>query len=311
MTKRAIPLFAFLFTAFIYSSCKKPDTVVIPKPPVANGGADQTIQLPLASFTLTGSATTPQGSITGSLWSLISGPNVPVINSPASATTTVSNFIAGTYLFQYRVNNSDGLTGLDTTKIIVNPAPIVTLSLQPANNTTELHVIGGPSLDQADPNAPEFAAAAWTINGDLAYYRGLVKFDLSSIPANATIISAKLSLYSTPNPLNGNHVDANFGSNNSMYIERIATNWVTGTTKWSSLPATTTNDRVSIPHTASKFLDLIDIDVKSMVSGMVSSNTNYGFMLRLQNDVTYNSRIFCTSKHAQTSKRPKLVVVYQ
>jgi hypothetical protein len=311
MIKKAIPLFACILAILVYSGCKKPDPVVTPKPPVANAGTDQNLQLPLASFTLTGSATTPQGSITGSLWSLISGPNVPVINGPASATATVSNFIAGTYLFQYRATNSDGLTGLDTTRISVLPAPIVTLSLQPANNTTELHVIGGPSLDLADPNAPEFAASAWTINGDLAYYRGLVKFDLSSIPANATIISAKLSLYSTPNPLNGNHVDANFGSNNSMYIERISSSWTSATTKWSSLPATMTNDRVSIPHTAAKFLDLIDIDVKSMVSGMINTNTNFGFMIRLQNDVAYNSRIFSTSKHAQTAKRPKLVVVYQ
>jgi hypothetical protein len=166
-------------------------------------------------------------------------------------------------------------------------------------------------LDQADPNAPEFAASAWTINGDLAYYRGLIKFDLSSIPATATIISAKLSLYSTPNPLNGNHVDANFGPNNSMYIERISTNWSSATAKWSNLPATTTNDRISIPHTTSKFLDLIDIDIKPMISGMISSNSNYGFMLRLQNDVAYNSRIFSTSKHAQAAKRPKLIVVYQ
>lgn len=311
MKIKAIPFVAFLLTTLLFISCNKPDPVIVPKPPVANAGADQTIQLPLQSFTLTGSATTPQGSISGSLWSLISGPNVPTINSPASATTTVGNFVAGTYLFQYRVNNTDGLTGLDTTKIIVNPSPIVTLTLQPANNTTETHIIGGPSLDLYDPTAPEFAAAAWTINGASAYYRGLVKFDLSSIPANATIVSAKLTLYSNPTPLNGNHVDPNFGSDNSMFIERIASNWSSATAKWSNLPATTSSNRISIPHTSQKILDLVDLDVKNLVSEMISTNTNYGFMIRLQNDVIYNSRIFCTSKYSNASKHPKLVVVYQ
>ncbi len=311
MKKNAAHLLSVFLLMLAFFSCKKPETVVIPKPPVANAGADQTIQLPLSSFTLTGSATTPQGVITGSLWSLISGPNVPAINSPASATTTVSNFIAGTYLFQYRVNNTDGLTGLDTTKIIVTPSPIVTLTLQPANNTTETHIIGGPSLDLYDPTAPEFAAAAWTINGASAYYRGLIKFDLSNIPANATIVSAKLTLYSNPTPLNGNHVDPNFGSDNSMYIERIASNWSSATAKWSNLPATTSSNRISIPHTSQKILDLVDLDVKNLVSEMISSNTNYGFMIRLQNDVIYNSRIFCTSKYSDAAKRPKLVVVYQ
>ena len=73
----------------------------------------------------------------------------------------------------------------------------------------------------------------------------------------------------------------------------------------------TTNDQVELPSTTKPFLDLPDIDVTKLISGMVSSNQNYGFMLRMKNEVKYTSRIFCSSKFADASKHPKLVVIYK
>ncbi|MBL0146283.1 MAG: hypothetical protein IPP48_11465 [Chitinophagaceae bacterium] len=71
---------------------------------------------------------------------------------------------------------------------------------------------------QSDPSAPEFSAGAWTNGGDPYLIRGLFKFELSSTPASCIILSAKLTLYSNPTPLNGNLLDANAGPNNAMYI---------------------------------------------------------------------------------------------
>jgi hypothetical protein len=34
-------------------------------------------------------------------------------------------------------------------------------------------------------------------------------------------------------------------------------------------------------------------------------------MLQLQNEATYNSRIFCSSKFNDVKKHPKLVIVYE
>ena len=219
-------VFLSLFVCVFFLHCKK-DDVVFPKAPTANAGPDQTIQLPVAAVTLTGSGTSKNGRITGYLWSLISGPNVPVINSPSSATTAVSNLAAGSYLFQFMVIDSAGLTGIDTTKIQVNPSAIQTLSLQPTNNPTEIIFFGGNGVDQSGI-ATEFDAGAWTTGGIPIVLRSIAQFDLSTIPANATIISAKLSLYSSPNPLNGNFIDANLGSNNSMYIRRVINSWNIG-----------------------------------------------------------------------------------
>ena len=140
--------------------------------------------------------------------------------------------------------------------------------------------------------------------------RGAFKFDLSGIPTNAIINSAKLTLFSDHTPINGNQVDANYGADNSMFIQRISTPWNANTVSWSTQPATTTNDEIAIPSTSQSFLDLIDVDVTSLVGSMINSNANYGFMIRLQSETIYTSRIFCSSKYSDASKHPKLVVVY-
>ena len=299
----------FLSFTILVFGCKKDTDTPPPTPPVANAGNSQTIQLPVSSFTLTGSGTTQNGNISGYLWSLVSGPNVPTITRPGSASTTVTGFVAGTYVFQFMVIDNAGLTGVATTNVLVNPAPIQTLTLQPTNNPDERHIWGNASQDQSS-HAPELDAGTWTSGGETVYVRGLFKFDLSSIPSNAIILTAKLSLYSNPTPLNGDLINANSGPNNSMFIRRITSNWVAASTYWLNQPSTTANDQVSIPHTAQSFLDLIDVDVKNIVTAMQSSG-NYGFMISLQNETPYNLRDFCSSTYSNASKHPKLVITYQ
>lgn len=308
--KSILTAVAFVSFSILFFGCQKDDDPISPKPPVANAGNDQTVQLPAAMFTLTGTATTTNGSITGYLWSLVSGPNVPVINSPSSGTTTVTGFIAGRYIFQFLVVDNAGLSGTDSVSITVNQAPIQTLTLQPTNNNDERHVFGnGTTIDQS-AHATEIDAAAWTVGGETVYVRGLFRFDLSSIPANATILSAKLSLYSNPTPLNGDLVHANSGTDNSMFIRRITSYWDPQLTTWSNQPTVTTTNQISIPHTSQSLLDLIDIDVKNLIVDM-QNTANYGFRISLQNEVIYNIRDFCSSTYADATKHPKLVITYQ
>ena len=304
-----------LLPAFILLSCQKETGVLLHQnsnlnPPVVDAGNNQVIQLPASSFTLTGTATSTNGSIKAYLWSMVSGPNVPSINSPGSKITTVTGFISGTYVFQLMATDSAGLTGVDTTSVLLNPAPIQTLTLQPANNSNEIHfgIIG--SSPNSDPAAPELVAAAWTSGGAPTFFRGAFKFDLSTIPAAATILTAKLTMYSNPTPLNGNLVDANSGPNNAMFISRITGTWTAPSMNWFSQPPVSTTDRVSIAHTNLTLLDLIDVDVKNQVVAMVSG-TNNGFMIQLQNESIYNIRDFCGSRYSNSAKHPKLVITYQ
>ncbi|MEP7165049.1 MAG: DNRLRE domain-containing protein [Ferruginibacter sp.] len=300
-----------LLVSFIFTACQK-DIVNSSAltPPVANAGNSQAAQLPSNSVTLTGTGTTTNGSIVGYLWSLISGPNLPVIATPSAPTTTVSNLVNGSYLLQFMVIDEAGLTGVDTVSISVSGSSIQTLVLQPSNNAYDVHVSFINGGNGTDPNAPEFSGGAWTSGGTPLLTRGAFKFDFSVIPASATILSAKLTLYSNPTPLNGNLVDANSGTANALYLERITNSWNPATISWSNQPATDLASQISLPHTDLHFLDLVDIDVTNLVATMSATN-NYGFMIRLQNEIAYNIRIFASSRYSDASKHPKLVITYQ
>ena len=59
------------------------------------------------------------------------------------------------------------------------------------------------------------------------------------------------------------------------------------TVTWQTQPTTTTTDQILIPHTDQPFLDLTDLDVKSLIDAM-RTNGNYGFMLTLQSETIYS-----------------------
>jgi hypothetical protein len=315
--KSALQNFFIIFISIIsFSSCQNEVAQIINAAthavPVANAGPSKTIQLPINTDTLRGAGSSANGPISGYLWSLVSGPNNPVIVSPSARTTVINNLVAGNYIFQFAVIDSAGFIGVDTVTLKVIPAIILpqqTLTLQPSNNQNEFHFFGGQNIDLSG-HAAEIDAETWTVGGVLVNVRGAVKFDLSSIPNNASIISANLSLFSNPTPLSGNQISANFGTNNAMYLKRISNNWSAFTATWLNQPSTTQLNQILIPHTNLPFFDLINIDVKNLVSDMQTSGNN-GFMISLQNEVAYNSRIFSSSYYSDSTKHPKLVVVYQ
>lgn len=313
MKFRPLPLIALTLSLFL-SNCTK-DNIINNKVPVAEAGESQTITINEneGTATLTGAGVDADGRIVGYEWSQVSGPTAAEIVNDGSAVTDVNKLITGTYLFQLMVVDDGGATGIDTVSVIVKGPTSVTLTLQPDNNPDEVIIFGNSSINETGAVTPEIGAAAWTKNGDPIALRGALKFDLSSIPATATIKSAKLSLFSHPSPINGHQTDevrANYGSNNTMLIQRLTDAWNPATMTFNNQPSSTSTNQVVIPSTNQAFLDLIDIDVTQLVKDMTGSNANYGFSLRLQNEVYYNSRIFATSEFSDTSKHPKLVVVY-
>lgn len=308
---------SILLMLLIISGCNKknnPKPQPQPQPvvkPIAKAPADTTITLPNNSVTLTGSGTTGSGTIVGYLWSQISGPAEASITNEASTTATMKSLIAGKYLFQFAVIDDKGLTGLDSVYVTVKQSSIITLSLSPSNNPTEFPSVGlWGSQDWSDGTSVEEPLSAWTKDGTATTVRALIKFDLSSIPSNATILSADLRLYSDTIPLNGDLQHANAGADNSVVVQQVAATWDHGTLNWFSQPAGLTANQVVIPNTTLPFLN-VDVDVKNMVGSMVSTNANYGFKLSLVNEVEYTSRIFCSSYYPDASRHPKLTITYQ
>jgi predicted outer membrane repeat protein len=147
--------------------------------------------------------------------------------------------------------------------------------------------------------------------------RSLIKFDLSSIPANATISSATLSLW-TSSDLSSN--------NRTIQVYRLKTafnetqsNWnrpATGST-WQTAGAAGANDRESTAIGSATILNnealnlekqisLAPAAIQEMVSG---SFLNRGFLL--QADTEQNDRFnYKTSDSTTSAQRPKLVIQY-
>jgi hypothetical protein len=306
---RAKPL--YLSIAFFYilsgTGCQKNNSNPLP---VANAGPSQVITLPTDTVTLTGTASDPKGKIVSYLWDQVSGPAASTIADPGALSTIVTGLLQGSYIFQLSVFDGQGGIGTDTILVVVKPPLHTTLTLQPSNNPNELTigVLGG--ADASGPSISTFGVTAWTASGNQWVSRGLIKFDLTTIPSTATIESANLYLYSDSTPTTGNLVDANYGSN-SFTLQQVNSNWVASGVTWFNQPVGLMANQIIIPSTSQSFLDL-DIDVTSMVGNMVNNNANYGFLLQLQSELPYSSRIFVASHSSPASTRyPKLVVVYQ
>ena len=94
-------------------------------PPSAYAGPDQTITLPTTSATLSGSGTPASGqTITGYLWTKVSGSGTQTFANNTAATTTVSGMTTvGAYIYQLQVTQSDGQIATDQVQKTVQAAP--------------------------------------------------------------------------------------------------------------------------------------------------------------------------------------------
>src|SRR5664280_2020334 len=92
-------------------------------PPVANGGPDNIITLPINSLTVSGSGSDTDGTIVGYQWTKISGPSSYNIVNPTSAVTAINGLVQGVYQFELTVTDNNGATGIDIMQVTVNAAP--------------------------------------------------------------------------------------------------------------------------------------------------------------------------------------------
>jgi K319-like protein len=302
-----------IFSMVIFSSCQKTTYTPNPPAPSVNAGRAQSINWPADSVTLSGTASDSASRITAYLWSEVTGPNVPVIASAGSKTTSVTGLTTGVYIFQLMAVDSLGATGVDTVSVTVNRATEGGVYIDTLNTGTtqpyELTFLANANSPAGNPADIELLAEAWTVDGVFVTGRSFFRFDMSKIPAGTIFKSATLYLFSDPAPENGDLIHANYGISNDFYIQRVASNWDLVNTNWNNLPATDSVGEVHIPQTSQPFLDLPNINVTTMANNMMSSG-NYGFVMRLNSEVEYNSRIFCSSRASDATKHPYLVVTY-
>lgn len=96
--------------------------------PVANAGADKSVTLPANSVTLSGGGTDVDGTIANYNWTKTAGPANGTIVTPTTATTSVSNLVQGTYVFELAVTDNSGVTSKDSLQVtvypVINQAPV-------------------------------------------------------------------------------------------------------------------------------------------------------------------------------------------
>ncbi|MBS1664283.1 MAG: T9SS type A sorting domain-containing protein [Bacteroidetes bacterium] len=89
-----------------------------PAAPVASAGAPvDTVTLPANQVNLDGSSST--GDIVSYQWTQMSGPASAVMGNAGAANTAASGLVAGTYIFQLTVKDSNGATATTIVKVVV------------------------------------------------------------------------------------------------------------------------------------------------------------------------------------------------
>lgn len=88
--------------------------------PSANAGADKVMTLPVNSTQLTGSGSDADGTIASYSWTRVSGPSQFSISSTTVASPSLSNLVAGTYIFRLAVTDNSGATATDDVNVVVN-----------------------------------------------------------------------------------------------------------------------------------------------------------------------------------------------
>lgn len=138
--------------------------------------------------------------------------------------------------------------------------------------------------------------------------RAVIHFDLSTIPANATVISATMNLYAT-GPLGT--LQGHTGTNNSAYLQRITSSWTEMGVTWNTQPTYTTTNQVTLPASTSSTQDYLNINVLALVQDMINNpGSSDGFLLQLVNDVNTNALLFYSRDCGIPAKVPQLSITY-
>lgn len=157
----------------------------------------------------------------------------------------------------------------------------------------------------------EFNTVAWTHNGSSEIQRGFIDFNFTSIPPNAVIQSAHLTLYNNPNSINGfgNGQHSHLSGSNAALLQRVTSTWQENV-NWTNQPSATSVNQVIIPQDTNPNQNYT-LDVTLLVQDMINNPaTSFGFMLKLQTEVNYRCLVFASSDHSNSSLHPKLEITY-
>ncbi len=132
------------------------------------------------------------------------------------------------------------------------------------------------------------------------YHKTFIEWDLSSIPAGATIDSAEFRIYC---------IQMSGGGSGQMVYYRVIEDWSETTVCYNNMPDYTEDGGIILPTWPSTS-SWHSVDVTDFVIGWFSETTdNYGLHCGSQNTSSTKDAIYASSRVSATF-RPRLVVTY-
>lgn len=184
------------------------------------------------------------------------------------------------------------------------PCTTETLTLQPGiKDGIDVHV------DDLNPNLTDNLtticnAGYNTVGGTPTLSHNYLQFDLTSIPAGSTVVSAKLSL------THSSTVPHSTSSDNAELLAKVTQLWYENTVTWNNQPTYSTTDTVQI-GTTNVGDDKPNINLLSFVQDWVNNPlNNFGMVMHLVDEPGSLGRFqsYASSDNPDSSARPKLVV---
>jgi hypothetical protein len=157
-------------------------------------------------------------------------------------------------------------------------------------------------------SSPDLTAIAWTFSGTPVTFRSYLQFNLGTIPRNAVIGKATLTLYGDPALASSSQSSALSGPNTAV-LSRVTADWNEATITWTNQPSTTTDGQITIPLNASGPAN-VEVDVTALLQQSLPFGSNHGFELALADEQAYRRLAFASSDNPNPTLRPKLEVAY-
>ena len=171
--------------------------------------------------------------------------------------------------------------------------------------------------DASNSGNLEIDVEAWTDNAQgipLYNTRAFQNFNISQLPTNAVINSAKLYYYAktvgADNALNG---QPTYGSNNAVLLQKVTSPWNVNTLTWNNEPSIDTDisNQVILPQSTNSAEDYV-VDITNLAQYWVNKpDSNFGFILKMQTENNpYNSMIFENGLATDTTRDARLEICY-
>ncbi len=136
------------------------------QPPVANAGANQTIQLPVSQVALDGTGSqAPSGTISSYSWTQVSGPSSASWSAPTASKTNATALVAGTYVFQLTIVDNNNAKATDQVTVVVNAAANIPPVANAGSNITINLPTNTASLDGSKSSDADgtISTYSWTM----------------------------------------------------------------------------------------------------------------------------------------------------